>query len=156
MPPDQPVRARLVRTLAVLSVVATIPLWAPPQHTTSSTGVFMVAAKVPPGVAVVRLTAVVLVVAVAVLVVWRGARFAVLSVVPAALLGWVWWRWEGGGSYTVAMQGSLGQRAPHAYQSPWFAVAISLEALLALTIALAALGAAARRRDQTQASRLAA
>jgi hypothetical protein len=124
--------------LALLAALATFPLWAPPQTMTSSTGVFMVAAKVPAGVAAVRWTALVLVVGLAALVVVRGRRFAVLHVVPALLLGWVWWRWQGGGSYTVAMQTS----APHAYQTPWFAVAVALDVLLALTVALTVLGAA--------------
>ena len=99
-----------MRVLAVLAVVATIPLWAPPDHVTTSDGVFMVAAAAPPGVAAVRLAALVLVVLLAGAdAVARQARRRSLYAVPALALSWVWWRTEGGGSYTVALFGSAGQ-----------------------------------------------
>ncbi|KQY24030.1 hypothetical protein ASD16_00150 [Cellulomonas sp. Root485] len=143
---DQQVRSRLVRVLAVLAALATIPLWAPPDHVTTSDGVFMVAAAAPHGVAVVRLAALVLVVLLAGLTLWRGRRVVALFAVPAVALSWVWWRTEGGGSYTVAMFGSAGQDPPHAFTSPWFAVAAALVLLVVLTWTLAAIGIAARVR----------
>ena len=147
MPPaDQQVRSRLVRVLALLAVLATIPLWAPPDHVTTSRGVFMVAAAAPPGVAVVRLVSLILVVVLAGLTLWRGRGVVALFAVPAVALSWVWWRTEGGGSYTVAMFGSAGQDPPHAFTSPWFAVAAALVLLVVLTWTLAAIGIAARVR----------
>ncbi|WP_421743298.1 hypothetical protein [Cellulomonas sp.] len=153
-PADRPVRARLVRVLSVLAVLATVPLWAPPDHVTTADGVFMVAMAAPQGVATVRVVSLVLVVvlALATLVVGRRAgavavrRLAVLFVVPAVALSWVSWRTEGGGSYTVALVGSLGQDPPHAFESPWLPVAVAQAALVALLWALAVLGLAARFR----------
>ncbi len=143
-----------MRVLSVLAALATIPLWAPPDHVTTSTGVFMVAMAVPQGVATVRVVslAMVVVLAVATLVVDRKAgavaarRLAVLFVVPAVSLSWVGWRTEGGGSYTVALVGSLGQDPPHAFESPWLPVAVAQAALVVLLWALAVLGLVARFR----------
>ncbi len=135
-----------MRVLAILAVLATIPLWAPPDHVTTSDGVFMVAAAAPPGVAVVRVAALVLVVLLAGLTLWRGRRVVGLYVVPALALSWVWWRTEGGGSYTVAMFGSAGQDPPHAFTSPWFAVAVALSALVVITWTLVVLGILSRVR----------
>jgi hypothetical protein len=143
---DQQVRSRLVRVLAVLGGLATIPLWSPPDHVTTADGVFMVAMAAPPGAAVVRVTALVLVVVLAGLTLWRGRRVVALYVVPALALTWVWWRTEGGGSYTVAMLGSAGQDPPPAFTSPWFAVAVALSALVVLTWTLVVLGVLARVR----------
>ena len=153
-PADRPVRARLVRVLSVLAVLATVPLWAPPDHVTTADGVFMVAMAPPQGVATVRLVSLVLVVvlALATHVVGRRAgavavrRLAVLFVVPAVTLSWVSWRTEGGGSYTVALVGSLGQDPPHAFESPWLPVAVAQAALVVLLWALAVLGLVARFR----------
>ena len=135
-----------MRVLAVLAALVTIPLWSPPDHVTTSDGVFMVAATAPPGVAVVRVASLVLVVVLAGLTLWRGRRVVALYAVPAVALSWVWWRTEGGGSYTVAMFGSAGQDPPHAFTSPWFAVSVALSALVVLTWTLAAIGMAGRRR----------
>jgi hypothetical protein len=147
MPPaDQQVRPRLVRVLAVLASLATIPLWAPPDHVTTSDGVFMVAAHVPPGVAAVRLTSLVLVVVLSAITLWRRWDVLALYTVPALALGWVWWRTAGGGSYTVALVGSAGQDPPNAMASPWFVVAMALGVLVALTWTLAVLGIVARLR----------
>ena len=140
-----------MRLLAVLAALATIPLWAPPDHVTTSRGVFMVAATAPPGVAVVRLASLVLVVLLAGLTLWRGRRVVALYAVPALGLTWVWWRTEGGGSYTVAMFGSAGQDPPHAFTSPWFAVSVALSALVILTWTLAAVGIASRVRRRPAA-----
>src|SRR5687767_7295105 len=96
---DQQVRSRLVRVLALLAALATIPLWAPPDHVTTSDGVFMVAVASPPGVAPVRLASLVLVVLLGALTLWRGRRVVALYAVPALGLSWVWWQTEGGGSY---------------------------------------------------------
>jgi len=135
-----------VRVLALLAVVATVPLWSPPDHVTTSDGVFMVAATAPPGVAAVRLASLVLVVVLGGLTLWRGRAVVALYVLPALALGWVWWRTEGGGSYTVAMTGSAGQDPPHAFMSPWFAVSVALTVLVLLTWTLAILGIVARVR----------
>lgn len=126
-----------MRVLALLAALATIPLWAPPDHATTSDGVFMVAAASPPGVVPVRLTSLVLVVLLGGLTLWRGRRVVALYAVPALALSWVWWQTEGGGSYTVALTGS---DAPHAFTSPWFAVSVASTLLVALTWTLALLG----------------
>ncbi|NUU16327.1 hypothetical protein HP550_03570 [Cellulomonas humilata] len=158
MPPaEQPVRSRLVRVLSVLAVLATVPLWAPPDHVTTADGVFMVAMAVPEGVATVRVVslALVVVLALATLVVSRKAgavasrRLAVLFVVPAVSLSWVGWRTEGGGSYTVALVGALGQDPPHAFASPWMPVAVAQAVLVVLLWTLAILGMLARRRTRS-------
>ena len=135
-----------MRVLAVLAALATVPLWAPPDHVTTSRGVFMVAAAAPAGVEVVRLVSLVLVVVLAGLTLWRGRRVVALYAVPALALSWVWWRTEGGGSYTVAMFGSAGQVPPHAFTSPWFAVWVALSALVILTWTLAVIGIVSRVR----------
>ena len=141
MPPaDRPGRARLVRVLAVLAALATIPLWSPPVHVTTAQGIVMVAAEAPPGVRVVRLVALVLVVGLTVATLAVGGRVALLYLVPAAALSWVVWRTDGGGGYTVGMFGSMGQQPPHAFQSPWLPVAVALIALLVLTWSLGLLG----------------
>lgn len=132
-----------MRVLALLAALATIPLWAPPDHVTTADGTFMVAAAVPPGVPVVRVAALVLVVLLAGLTLWRGRRVVALFAVPALALTWVWLRTEGGGSYTVAM---VGTDAPPAFTSPWFAVAVALTALVVLTWTLAVIGIVARVR----------
>ena len=137
-----------MRVLALLAALATIPLWAPPDHVTTADGTFMVAAAVPPGVPVVRVAALVLVVLLAGLTLWRGRRVVALFAVPALALTWVWVRTEGGGSYTVAM---VGTDAPPAFTSPWFAVAVALTALVVLTWTLAVIGIVAHR--QAHASR---
>lgn len=138
-----------MRVLAVLAALATVPLWSPPDHVTTSDGVFMVATEVPAGVATVRTAALVLVVLLAVLTLVRGRRVAVLFVVPAVALSWVWWRSEGGGSYTVGMFGALGQEPPPAFTSPWMPVAVGLVVLVATTWALAIIGLLARRSPRT-------
>lgn len=132
-----------MRVLALLAALATIPLWAPPDHVTTADGTFMVAAAVPPGVPVVRVAALVLVVLLAGLTLWRGRRVVALFAVPALALTWAWVRTEGGGSYTVAM---VGTDAPPAFTSPWFAVAVALTALVVLTWTLAVIGIVARVR----------
>lgn len=132
-----------MRVLALLAALATIPLWSPPDNVTTSDGTFMVAAAVPPGVPVIRVVALVLVVLLAGLTLWRGRRVVALFAVPAAALSWVWVRTEGGGSYTVAM---VGTDAPPAFTSPWFAVAVALTALVVLTWTLALIGIVGRRR----------
>lgn len=137
-----------MRVLALLAALATIPLWAPPDHVTTPDGTFMVAAAVPPGVPVVRVVALVLVVLLAALTLWRGRRVVALYAVPALALSWVWWRTEGGGSYTVAM---VGTDAPPAFTSPWFAVAVALTALVVLTWTLALIGIVGRRRGPSAA-----
>lgn len=135
-----------MRVLAALAALVTIPLWSPPDHVTTSDGVFMVAAAAPPGVALVRLTSLVLVMLLAALTLWKGRRVLALHAVPALALSWVWWQTEGGGSYTVAMFGSAGQDPPHAFTSPWFAASVALSALVILTSTLAVIGIAGRRR----------
>jgi hypothetical protein len=106
----------------------------------------MVAAAAPPGVAAVRLVSLVLVVLLTGLTLWKGRRVVALYAVPAVALSWVWWRTEGGGSYTVAMFGSAGQVPPHAFTSPWFAVSVALSLLVVLTWTLAVIGIASRVR----------
>ena len=135
-----------MRALALLAALATVPLWAPPPHVTTSQGVFMVAAAAPPGVAVVRTASLVVVVLLAGLTWSRGRRVAVLYAVPALALSWVWWRTEGGGSYTVAMDGA---DAPPAFTSPWFAVAVASAVLVLLTWTLTVLGTVQRFRRRT-------
>ena len=72
-----------------------------------------------------------------------------LFVVPAVALTWVGWRTEGGGSYTVAMLGSAGALAPHAYLSPWMPVAVAQAVVVVLMWALVVLGLTARRAPRT-------
>lgn len=124
--------------LAVVAVLTTIPLWAPPTHLTTSDGVFMVAAAVPAGVPAVRTGALVLVVLLGVLTFVRGRRVAVLYAVPALASSWVWWQTKGGGSYTVALEAG---DAPSPVASPWFAVAVASTLLVVVSWALTLLGA---------------
>jgi hypothetical protein len=73
----------------------------------------------------------------------------VLFVVPALTLTWVCWRTEGGGSYTVAMAGALGQDPPPAFTTPWALVAGAQGVLVVLLWVLALLGVQARRRTRS-------
>ncbi|WP_315094802.1 hypothetical protein [uncultured Cellulomonas sp.] len=155
MPPaDRSARPRLVRVLAVLAALATVPLWSPPLHVTTEQGVVMVAAAPPPGVAEIRTASVVLVVVLVVatlLVGWRACvhrarRLASLFAVPAAALLWVGWRTEGGGGYTVAMSTVTGQDPPHAFASPWMPVAVAQVMVVLVLAALTTLGLTAARR----------
>ena len=91
----------------------------------------------------VRLGSLVLVVLLTGLTLWRGRSVVALYAVPALALSWVWWRTEGGGSYTVAM---VGTDAPPAFTSPWFAVWVALSALVILTWTLAVIGIVSRVR----------
>jgi protein-S-isoprenylcysteine O-methyltransferase Ste14 len=146
-----PTADSLVRALGALAVLATIPLWAPPDHVTSSTGVFMVATPAPAGIATVRVVSLGVVVALVlatVLVTRRSGRsaarrLAVLFAVPALALSVVCWRTAGGAGYTVAMVGAMGQEPPHAFASPWMPVAVAQGVLVVVLWALTLLGAAA-------------